>query len=155
MRVGIVKISPAAEMITIGNSFDRITLLAGPALMSDSISILNLSAFAETRRRLRPQPNNDLAPEEPNVYRYYCESQDLRSSGARCFRQWYARPSGVSLIWSEEESFIRRAARKIIRFLQQGSLPRFGSPSGAFVTIDLSETMFRPDRTTGRHFVAR
>jgi len=38
---------------------------------------------------------------------------------------------------------------------QQGTLPLFyGSLSGAFVTIDLSETMFPSETTTGRHFVA-
>src|SRR5229473_5547787 len=112
MMVGIVKVSPAAEMTTIGNSFDWISLLAGPALMSDSISILNASAFAETTGRLRPQPNNDRAPEGAKVYRSYCESQDLCSSGARCFRQWCATPPCVSLLWSEDESFVSRAFYK-------------------------------------------
>jgi len=32
-------------MTTIANNFDWTTFLAGPALMSDSISILNVSAF--------------------------------------------------------------------------------------------------------------
>jgi hypothetical protein len=32
------------------------------------------------------------------------ESHEVRSSGARCFRQWYGR-SYVSLLWSEEVSF--------------------------------------------------
>ena len=45
MIAGMVKINPAAEMATMGNSFDWTTLLAEPALMSDSIAILNCSAF--------------------------------------------------------------------------------------------------------------
>jgi hypothetical protein len=62
-----------------------------------------------------------LAPEEPNVYGSYCESHDLRSIGARCFRQWYATPPYVSLRWSEEVVSSKSRVLINIMFLRDGS----------------------------------
>jgi hypothetical protein len=36
----------------------------------------------------------------------------LRSSGARCLRQWGARAANISLLWSEEDPFNGRAFYK-------------------------------------------
>jgi hypothetical protein len=48
------------------------------------------------------------------------ESHEVRSSGARCFRQWYGR-SYVSLLWSEEVSLEAASSINITSLRDEGS----------------------------------